>query len=408
MTDDPRIQSFEKNGERPGAPRAHHLTLSINNPTVRAILWQIGLGLLVVLAGWYLAGNTMANLARLSIASGFGFLDREAGVQIGESLIATGPRDSYGDIFIVGLLNTLKVSGIGIVLATILGVLLGVARLSSNWLVARFAATYVETIRNIPLLLQLFIWYALLTEGLPGPRQTEPLIPGIDIFLSNRGLKLPAPADDPVWSWVAVLFAVGVLATLAVSAWNRKRQLATGQRLPMTPIGLGLILGLPLAFLVASGGGAMDVPVLQGFNFKGGMTLSPEFAALLFGLTLYTAAFIGEIVRSGILAVPKGQTEAATALGLSRGTAMRLVILPQALRVIIPPTTSQFLNLTKNSSLAVAIGYPDFVAVANTAINQTGQAVEGVLSIMIVYLVISLALSAFMNWYNRRVALVER
>lgn len=406
MTDDPRVQSF---GDKAGAaPRAHHLTLSINNPTVRAILWQIGLGLLVLMAGWYLAGNTMANLARLSIASGFGFLDREAGVQIGESLIATGPRDSYGDIFVVGLLNTLKVSGVGIVLATVLGVLLGIARLSHNWLVARFAAFYVETIRNVPLLLQLFIWYALLTEGLPGPRQAQPLIPGVDIFLSNRGLKLPAPADDPVWSWVAVLFTLGVLATLAISAWNRKRQMATGQRLPMTPIGLGLILVPPLLTIALAGGAALDVPVLQGFNFKGGVTLTPEFAALLFGLTLYTAAFIGEIVRSGILAVSKGQTEAATALGLSRGKAMRLVILPQALRVIIPPTTSQFLNLTKNSSLAVAIGYPDFVAVANTAINQTGQAVEGVLSIMIVYLVISLALSGFMNWYNRRMALVER
>lgn len=401
------MQSFGgKGGAADAPPRAHHLTLSINNPTVRAILWQIGLGLLVVLIAWYLAGNTMANLARLSISSGFGFLDREAGVQIGESLIATGPKDSYGDIFIVGLLNTLKVSGVGIVLATVLGILLGVARLSSNWLVARFAAFYVETIRNIPLLLQLFIWYALLTEGLPGPRQALEPLPGV--FLSNRGLKLPGPADDPVWAWVAVLFALGVLATLAISAWNKKRQLATGQRLPMLPIGVAFILVPPLLAIALAGGGALDVPVLQGFNFKGGLTLTPEFAALLFGLTLYTAAFIGEIVRSGILAVPKGQTEAATALGLSRGTAMRLVILPQALRVIIPPTTSQFLNLTKNSSLAVAIGYPDFVAVANTAINQTGQAVEGVLSIMIVYLVISLALSAFMNWYNRRVALVER
>jgi general L-amino acid transport system permease protein len=407
MTDDPRMQSFGgKGGAADAPPRAHHLTLSINNPTVRAILWQIGLGLLVVLIAWYLAGNTMANLARLSISSGFGFLDREAGVQIGESLIATGPKDSYGDIFIVGLLNTLKVSGVGIVLATVLGILLGVARLSSNWLVARFAAFYVETIRNIPLLLQLFIWYALLTEGLPGPRQALEPLPGV--FLSNRGLKLPGPADDPIWAWVAVLFALGVLATLAISAWNKKRQLATGQRLPMLPIGVAFILVPPLLAIALAGGGALDVPVLQGFNFKGGLTLTPEFAALLFGLTLYTAAFIGEIVRSGILAVPKGQTEAATALGLSRGTAMRLVILPQALRVIIPPTTSQFLNLTKNSSLAVAIGYPDFVAVANTAINQTGQAVEGVLSIMIVYLVISLALSAFMNWYNRRVALVER
>ncbi|MFY8095185.1 MAG: amino acid ABC transporter permease [Niveispirillum sp.] len=387
----------------PGQAAFH---LSINNPVVRAILAQLGVALAVALVAWYLVGNTMDNLARLSIASGFGFLDREAGFQIGETLIEFGPQDHYSTAFLVGILNTLKVSGIGILLATLLGVVLGIARLSSNWLVARIAAFYVETVRNVPLLLQLFLWYGLLTEGLPGPRQALSPLPGI--FLSNRGLKLPAPADDPIWAWVAALFGLGVILTLVITAWNAKRQAATGKRLSMLPIGLGLILGLPLSVLLASGGGAIDMPVLQGFNFRGGMTLSPEFAALLFGLVIYTAAFIGEIVRSGILAVPKGQTEAATALGLTRGQVLRLVVLPQALRVIIPPTTSQFLNLTKNSSLAVAIGYPDFVSIANTTINQTGQAVEGVLAIMAAYLVISLSLSFLMNWYNSRVALVER
>ena len=387
----------------PGRAAFH---LSINNPIVRAVLAQIGVALAVALVAWYLVGNTMDNLARLSIASGFGFLDREAGFQIGETLVEFGPQDHYSTAFLVGILNTLKVSGIGILLATLLGVVLGIARLSSNWLVARIAAFYVETVRNVPLLLQLFLWYGLLTEGLPGPRQALAPLPGV--FLSNRGLKLPAPADDPIWAWVAALFGLGVILTLVIAAWNAKRQAATGKRLSMLPIGLGLTLGLPLLVLLASGGGAIDMPVLQGFNFRGGMTMSPEFAALLFGLVIYTAAFIGEIVRSGILAVPKGQTEAATALGLTRGQLLRLVVLPQALRVIIPPTTSQYLNLTKNSSLAVAIGYPDFVSIANTTINQTGQAVEGVLSIMAAYLIISLSLSFLMNWYNSRVALVER
>lgn len=387
----------------PGQAAFH---LSINNPLVRAILAQLAVALAVALVAWYLVGNTMDNLARLSIASGFGFLDREAGFQIGETLVEFGPQDHYSTAFLVGILNTLKVSGVGILLATLLGVILGVARLSSNWLVARIAAFYVETVRNVPLLLQLFLWYGLLTEGLPGPRQALAPLPGV--FLSNRGLKLPAPADDPIWAWVAAIFGLGVILTLVIAAWNAKRQAATGKRLSMLPIGLGLIVGLPLLVLLASGGGAIDMPVLQGFNFRGGMTLSPEFAALLFGLVIYTAAFIGEIVRSGILAVPKGQTEAATALGLTRGQLLRLVVLPQALRVIIPPTTSQYLNLTKNSSLAVAIGYPDFVSIANTTINQTGQAVEGVLSIMAAYLIISLSLSFLMNWYNSRVALVER
>ena len=393
--------------QKAAAPPGHAaFHLSINNPIVRAILAQLAVALAVALIAWYLVGNTMDNLARLSIASGFGFLDREAGFQIGETLVEFGPQDHYSTAFLVGILNTLKVSGIGILLATVLGVILGIARLSSNWLLARIAAFYVETVRNVPLLLQLFLWYGLLTEGLPGPRQAFEPLPGV--FLSNRGLKLPAPADDPIWAWVAALFGLGVILTLVITAWNARRQAATGRRMPMLPVGLGLIVGLPVLVLLASGGGAIDMPVLQGFNFRGGMTLSPEFAALLFGLVIYTAAFIGEIVRSGILAVPKGQTEAATALSLTRGQQLRLVVLPQALRVIIPPTTNQYLNLTKNSSLAVAIGYPDFVSIANTTINQTGQAVEGVLSIMAAYLVISLSLSFLMNWYNGRVALVER
>ncbi|QJE74937.1 ABC transporter permease subunit [Aerophototrophica crusticola] len=377
-----------------------------NDPRVRALLWQALVLGLVALGTWYLASNTMANVARLGVASGYGFLGREAGFQIGETLVAYGPQDPYARAFLVGVLNTLKVAGIGIVLATILGTVVGIARLSRNFLVNRLAAGYVEALRNVPLLLQLFLWYGVLTEGLPGPRQALEPLPGL--FLSNRGLKLPGPADDPTWSWVAAAFGLGVLLALAATAWNKGRQARTGKRLPLLPITLGLLLGLPGLVMLAFGGAALDMPVLKGFNFQGGVTLTPELAALLFGLVTYTAAFIAEIVRSGIQAVGHGQTEAALALGLSRGRVLRLVVLPQALRVIIPPTTSQFLNLTKNSSLAVAIGYPDFVSVANTTINQTGQAVEGVAAIMAVFLAVSLSLSALMNWYNRRIALVDR
>ncbi|HYE50138.1 MAG TPA: amino acid ABC transporter permease [Azospirillaceae bacterium] len=389
----------------PGAsPRGR--SLSLNDPGVRAVAYQILVAALVGLGVWYLASNTMENLARQSIGSGFGFLEREAGFQIGETPVAYTATDTYARAFLVGLLNTLKVAVIGIVLATVLGTVVGVARLSTNWLVAKLAAGYVEVVRNVPLLLQLFLWYGALTEGLPGPRQAFNPVPGV--FLSNRGLKIPGPADDPAWGALLVAFLVGAAAAFGFAAWARRRHLATGVRPPVGRVSAGLLLGLPLLTLLAFGGAAVDMPELRGFNFAGGVTLSPEFAALLFGLVVYTAAFIAEIVRSGILAVPHGQTEAAAALGLSRGRILRLVVLPQALRVIIPPTTSQYLNLTKNSSLAVAIGFPDFVSVANTTMNQTGQAVEGVAAIMAVYLTISLSLSFVLNWYNKRIALVGR
>lgn len=380
--------------------------LSLNDPTVRSVLWQVVTAAVVGLVAWYLISNTMTNLARQDISSGFGFLDRQAGFQIGERPIEYGPVDSYARAFLVGLLNTLKVAVIGIILATILGTIIGVARLSTNWLVAKISAWFVEVIRNVPLLLQLFLWYGILTEALPSPRQAMEPLPGV--FLSNRGLKLPGPTDDPAWGWILAAFIIGVVATILISRWNTARQKRTGQVVPMVRIGAGLIVGFPLLVTLAFGGATLDMPTLQGFNFVGGISMSPEFAALLFGLVVYTAAFIGEIVRSGILAVSHGQTEAARALGLSEGKVLRLVVLPQALRVIIPPTTSQYLNLTKNSSLAVAIGYPDFVSVANTTINQTGQAIEGVASIMAVYLTISLGLSFLMNWYNTKIALKER
>ncbi|MGP1396640.1 MAG: amino acid ABC transporter permease [Inquilinaceae bacterium] len=378
-----------------------------NDPRIRAILYQIiAVGLLTLL-GWYLVSNTLENLSRQNIASGFGFLGREAGFEIGEGLIPFSAADTYGRAFVVGLLNTFKVAVLGIILATLLGTLIGVARLSSNWLLAKMAGAYVEILRNIPLLLQLFVWYAIITFSLPAPRQALSPISGV--FLSNRGFKMPVPVYDPVHLVMLVAFVLGIIATLVLRRWATRRQALTGEQFPLLWAGLGLILGLPLAaWLVGGAPTALDVPEIAGFNFRGGLTLSPEFAALLFGLTAYTAAFIAEIVRAGILAVPHGQTEAAAALGLRRGRILRLVVLPQALRIIIPPTTSQYLNLTKNSSLAIAIGYPDLVSVGNVTLNQTGQAIEAIAIFMTVYLLLSLAISAFMNWYNARIALVER
>ncbi len=375
-----------------------------NDVRVRGLLAQVVVIGGVILLAVYLVGNTLENLETRNIATGFGFLDREAGFAVSESMIGYSAADTYLRVLIVGVLNTIKVALIGIVLATILGTIAGVARLSSNWLVAQFATVYVETLRNIPILLQLFFWYAVITEGLPGPRQALEFLP--DVYLSNRGLYYPVPAWDPAYTLVLAALAVGVLGTVVLARWARRRQERTGQPFPVLRISLLLILGLPVvAYLLGGAPTAVDAPELRGFNFRGGEVLTPEFTALLLGLTLYTGTFIAEIVRGGILSVSRGQTEAGLALGLSRGLVMRLILLPQALRVIIPPLTSQYLNLTKNSSLAVAIGFPDIVSVANTAINQTGQAVEGIAIIMAVYLTVSLSISAFMNWYNRKIAL---
>ena len=313
-----------------------------NDRHTRGLLYQAAALVGVAAVGAVLVSNTLDNLGRQNIATGFGFLAREAAFGISESPIAYSPADTYARALVVGLLNTLKVAIAGIVLATLIGLVVGLARLSSNALVARLAAVYVEAIRNVPVLLQLFFWYAIVTQAFPAPRAALEPIAGV--FLSNRGIAIPWP-------------------------------------------GAG-------------------VPTLVGFNFEGGAVLSPELSALLIGLSIYTAAFIAETIRGGIQAVPKGQVEAARALGLSGYRVLRHVVLPLALRAIVPPTTNQYLNLAKNSSLAVAIGYPDFVSVANTAINQTGQAIEGVALIMLAYLTMSLAISALMNWYNRRVALV--
>lgn len=380
--------------------------LSWHDPDTRALVYQIIVVGMVGFVVWYLVSNTLHNLSVRNISTGFGFLNREAGFAIGESPVPYTPADTYGRAVWVGLLNTLRVSVVGIVLATLLGTLIGIARLSKNWLVSSVASVYVEVMRNIPLLLQLFFWYAIITENLPGPRQALEPLPGV--FLSNRGFMMPSLQGGAI-DWILGGLGVAIVLVVLIGHWARKRQAATGQIFPLGSVAVAMLLAFPLAGWVAGGAElSLDVPALKGFNFAGGIALSPEFTALLLGLIIYTSAFIAEVVRSGIQAVGQGQWEAANALGLSRGRMLRLVILPQALRVIIPPMTSQYLNLTKNSSLAVAIGYPDIVSVVNTTLNQTGQAIEGILIIMAAYLTVSLSISIFMNWYNKRIALVER
>jgi general L-amino acid transport system permease protein len=325
---------------------------------------------------------------------------------IADTLIAYRPSDAYLRALIVGVLNTVRVAAVGIVLATLLGTAIGIARLSKNWLLAKVSAVYVETLRDVPLLLQLLFWYVVL-QGLPATRQA--LHPFAGVYLSNRGLFLPAIEWVPAHGWVLLAFVAGAAATLLCRRIALARQMRDGKPRRVWPIALLLGVGLPVGVSMM-----LDVPwniswpELRGFNFSGGSALSPEYAALLAALTTYTAAFIAEIVRAGILSVSRGQWEAAQALGLRPGLTLRRIVLPQALRVIIPPLTSQYLNLTKNSSLAVAIGYQDIVSIANTTLNQTGQAIEGIALIMLVFLTISLGISLFMNWYNSRIALVER
>ena len=378
-----------------------------NDPKKRSILFQIATILAFGLLAFYLLSNTLANLEKQSIATGIGFLQKEAAFEIGESPIAYSAADTYGRALVVGFLNTLIVSFVGIIITIVLGTVIGVARLSTNWLVSKLAGWYIELFQDIPVLLQLFFWYAFFYNILPLPRQAFNPIMGV--FLSNRGLVFGVPASHPVYAYMLLAVVVACIGIYFLRRWSRARQARTGQIFPVFRVSLAVLIGFPL--LTWALGGApteMNVPVLQGFNFKGGRNISPEFTALLLGLILYTAAYVAEVVRAGIQSVSKGQTEAAMSMGLKQAFILNLVILPQALRVIIPPLTSQMLNLTKNSSLAVAIGYPDFVSVAGTTINQTGQAIEGVALMMIVYLTLSLLTSAFMNWYNKKMKLVER
>jgi len=377
------------------------------DPKKRAIIFQLLSIGFVGLIIYYLASNTVLNLQKQSIATGFGFLKKEAAFEIGESLIPYSAADTYIRALLVGALNTIKVSFVGIVVTILLGTIIGVARLSTNWLLAKLSAIYIEVMQDLPILLQLVFWYAIFYESLPPP--SEALCPGAGVYLCKRGVAFTVPEAHPAHAYMLIAFLLGCVAAYFIRRWARKRQEKTGQYFPVFRASLALILGLPLIVWLAAGSPMkMDAPKLTGFNFEGGLTVSPEFMALLLGLVLYTSAFVAEVVRAGIQSVGKGQREAAMSIGLRPTQVLNLVILPQALRVIVPPLTSQMLNLTKNSSLAVAIGYPDFVSVANTTINQTGQSIEGVALIMAVYLVFSLSTSAFMNWYNKRVALVER
>lgn len=378
-----------------------------NDPKVRSYAVQTLLALLFLVGLFTIVQNTASNLVSRHISSGFSFLYKNAGFDIAMSLIQYSSNSTYLRAIVAGLLNTLLIAFLGIIFATIVGFIVGIMRLSRNWLIARIGTVYVEVIRNVPLLLQMYVWYQAVLKPLPGPRQAVNVFNMF--FLSNRGLSMPAPVFGPgAWLGLAGL-VLGIIGAIVVHRWAKRRQAVTGQHFPSVWAGIALIIGLPvLGLLLAGWPLTFDIPKLGGFNFRGGATIIPEFMALWLAISIYTGSFIAEVVRSGILAVSHGQTEAAGALGLRSGPTMRLVVIPQALRVIIPPLASQYLNLTKNSSLAVAIGYPDLVATGGTVMNQTGQAVEVVTIWMVVYLGLSLSTSAFMNWFNSRVRLVER
>lgn len=396
---------------RSGQVKAKRSLLSgdwLYDPKTRGLIFQVLLLVGVVLLFVEIALNTAANLKAQNIATGFGFLGRPAGFDISQTLVPYTSASTYGQVFWAGLANTLLVAVVGIVLATILGFVIGLARLSTNWLVARLATVYVEIVRNVPLLLQLFAWYFTLIIWLPLPEADTRLPLGVAV--SNRGISLPAPVWESGLGAVLLALMGGIVGAVAIGVWAKRKRLATGEQVPAFWYGLAAVVAPPLLMFLALGLPlSFEVPTLGRYNFEGGIVLLPELLALLLGLTLYTAAFIAEIVRSGIEAVPRGQKEAARALGLRSWQVQRLVVIPQALRVIIPPLTNQYLNLTKNSSLAVAIGYPDLVSVfAGTVLNQTNQAVEVILITMGVYLAISLLTALAMNWFNARMALVER
>ncbi|MPZ37502.1 MAG: ABC transporter permease subunit [Rhizobiales bacterium] len=420
-------------------------TAFYNNPRFRSAFYQLAVLAVVIWFGVEFAINARANLEAQNVRFGFRFLQDPASFGIVQSLIPYGEQDTYGRVFLVGLLNTLLVSALGIVFATILGFIIGLARLSPNWLLARLAGGYVELVRNLPLLFQIMFWYLAVLLALPGPRQSlalglQPLLLSAAdgfaylqrfgapdaiaqwwrslaewigppaIYLNNRGLIMPRAVFGEGSRIVAAAFVIAILAIIGLRAWARRRQQATGAQFPLLWPSLAILVGLPaLATLAVGWPVSFDLPQLRGFNFVGGSQVIPEFTALLVALTTYTAAFIAEVVRAGVLAVPKGQTEAAMALGLRRKTTLRLIVVPQAMRVIIPPLTNQYLNLTKNSTLAVAIGYPDLVAVfAGTTLNQTHQAIEIIAITMAVYLVISLVTSLAMNAYNARLRRADR
>ena len=380
-----------------------------NDPRVRAVIFQVLVLGGILLFGVYIVNNTLVNMESRGISSGFDFMDRTAGFDIGMTLIPYDQASSYGRAFFVSLLNTLLVSAIGIVVTTILGFIIGIARLSSNWLVSKLAEVYIEIIRNIPLLAADFLLVFCGAAHLAVTSAKHRICWTCSSSICGD-CSVPKPVLEPGFSAMPIAFFIGVVAVVIIARWAKRRREATGQPFHTVLVSMGILIGLPLlAGMVTGFPMSWDYPALKGFNFQGGMTLIPELVALVIALSVYTAAFIAEVVRSGIQAVSHGQTEAAGSLGLRPGQTLRLVVIPQALRVIIPPLTNQYLNLTKNSSLAAAIAYPDLVLVfAGTALMQTGQAVEIIAITMAVYLTISLVISAIMNWYNNKMALVER
>ena len=389
-----------------GAPAAKAAVW--NDPFYRQIVYQVVLLGFIIWVFYSLVDNTLTNMEARNISSGFGFLETTAGFGIIQTLIPYSEESSYGRAFSVSLMNTILVAVIGILLATIIGFIVGIARLSTNYVIRKLATAYIEVLRNLPLLLQIFFWYFAVLQAVPGPRDSINILSAF--FINNRGFYLPAPLTEPAFDAVYIVFFLGIIASIFIARWAKKRQMATGQQFPVFYTSLGLIIGLPILTLLVTGVPlSFEYPELKGFNFVGGIVLIPEFIALTLALATYTASFIAEIVRAGIQGVSHGQTEAAHALGIKHSHTLRLVIIPQAMRIIIPPLTSQYLNLTKNSSLAVAIAYPDLVSVfAGTVLNQTGQAVEVILMTMAVYLSLSIITSIFMNWYNAKMALVER
>lgn len=379
-----------------------------NDPKTRSIAVQIIIIVALVLGGYYLYSNAVANLAKLNKTFGYEFWNRTAGFDIIQSMIPYTSDSSYGTAIITGFLNTLLIAILGIIFATVIGFIVGIMRLSKNWLVAKIAMVYIETIRNVPLLLQLFVWYKLVLVPLPDSREALNLADMF--FLSKKGLNMPLPVYGPGgWMAIAGGLIVGVVGAIVLRRWAVARQMATGQIFPHLSVGILMVVLSPFAGLLLAGWPVtLDYPMGGVFGFKGGVTVVPELIAMLVGISVYTASFIAEIVRAGIQAVSHGQTEAASALGIRPSLTTRLVIVPQAMRIIIPPLASQYLNLTKNSSLGVAIAYPELVSTGGTVLNQTGKAIEIVLIWMVVYLSLSLLTSLFMNWFNARVKLVER
>ncbi|WNY98951.1 ABC transporter permease subunit [Sulfurospirillum sp. 'SP'] len=383
------------------------LTL-LRNQKIRGIIFQLLTVIGLVAFLWYIGTNTVANIEQRGIQTGFGFLNGTAGFGIDQSPIPYTEENTHGRVFIVGLLNTIIIAFVGIICATLVGLIIGILRLSCNWLIAKLAKAYVDFFRNIPLLLQILFWYNVVLRAMPNPKQSFNFFDMI--FINNRGLYFPLPEYNTTFLMMVGSLFCALFAAIALNAWANKRKEATGEDFIVFPFAIGIFILFPvLAYFIGGAHLNFSFPELRGFNFKGGKTLSPEFLALTFALTIYTATFIAEAVRSGIEAVSHGQKEAAASMGFSPYQSLKLVILPQAIRIAIPPIINQYLNLIKNSSLATAVGYPEIVTVfAGTSLNQVGQAIEIISMTMLVYLIISLIVSALLNWFNHKMKIQER